>query len=270
VLSAVVLACIGWLAACSAPSPAPENIGAEPDNVAATAPAAAKPAPPPKPFSVKETTPLLEFAYSYPAEAAAIPAIAQQFQADLQKGKAEATGEAREDKAGREKDGFPYMAHSLQTDWKTHANTPQFLALLSERYFYTGGAHGMTGYDSLLWDRGAGKAIPFTSVMVSPSQFAGAIHDRFCNALDAARAKKRGEPVVRSGQDDFTVCVDPMKQALVPESKTGKAIDGITVVIGPYEAGPYAEGSYDIPLSVDGAMLKAIKPEYRSAFSAVR
>lgn len=72
----------------------------------------------------------------------------------------------------------------------------------------------------------------------------------------------------RSDDDDFTKCIDPMKEVLVPTSKDGKLIDGVTVVIGPYSAGPYAEGNYDIALPVDAAMRNAIKTEYQDAFVA--
>jgi hypothetical protein len=71
--------------------------------------------------------------------------------------------------------------------------------------------------------------------------------------------------VVR-GDDDFTQCIDPMEQVLVPTSSDGKLIDSMTVVVGPYNAGPYAEGSYDVKLPVDAAMRKAIKTEYQDGF----
>ena len=53
---------------------------------------------------------------------------------------------------------------------------------------------------------------------------------------------------------------------LVPTSKDGRLIDSMTFVIGPYSAGPYAEGTYEVTLPVDAAMRKAIKTEYQDAF----
>ena len=99
----------------------------------------------------------------------------------------------------------------------------------------------------------------------SPTAFAAAIRDRFCAELDKQRAEKRGEPVV-AGDDDFTKCIDPLDQVLVPASKDSKLIDSMTVIIGPYSAGPYAEGTYEVTLPVDAAMRKAIKTEYQDAF----
>ncbi|MCB4860567.1 DUF3298 and DUF4163 domain-containing protein [Sphingobium sp. PNB] len=227
-----------------------------------------EPPPPAQPFEQKEKTDLLEFAYGYPAQAAQIPALAEKFGNALKVGKADALKMAREDQKAASASGYPFRAHALDVHWTVAADTPRFLALQSESYVYTGGAHGMTGYDALLWDKARKRETAVTALMTSPAAFAAAIHDRFCDALDKARAEKRGEPVKRSDDDDFTKCIDPMQQVLVPTSKDGKLIDGVTVVIGPYSAGPYAEGSYEIALPVDGAMRKAIRTEYQDAFAA--
>lgn len=223
------------------------------------------PAPPAKPFEQSEKTGLLEFAYAWPAQAAAVPAIAQKFGKDLGVDKADALKMAGEDRKAAQQAGFPFHAHALEKRWSVTADTPRFLALQSSTYIYTGGAHGMTGYDALLWDKARQRETSAEAVMTSSAAFADAIHDRFCAGLDKARAKKRGAPVLR-GDDPFSKCIDPMKEVLVLTSRDGKLIDGVTVVIAPYSAGPYAEGSYEVPLPVDAAMRKAIKTEYQDAF----
>jgi len=224
------------------------------------------PAPPARPFSVAEKTALLEFAYSYPAQAAAIPAIADKLKRAMARDKADALAMAKEDSAAAKQSGFPFHAHSLETHWTVTADTPRFLALESENYAFTGGAHGMTGYATLLWDKARKRETSVDALMTSRAAFAAAIHKRFCAGLDKARAEKRGAPVV-PGDDEFTKCIDPMKEVLAPTSRDGKLIDGITVVIGPYDAGPYAEGSYEIALPVDRAMYEAIKTEYQDGFA---
>ena len=49
-------------------------------------------------------------------------------------------------------------------------------------------------------------------------------------------------------------------------SSDRKRFNRIGLLVGPYAAGPYAEGSYDITLPVTPAVLKAVKPEFRAAF----
>ncbi|MBH1998639.1 MAG: DUF4163 domain-containing protein [Sphingomonadaceae bacterium] len=266
---AVILMAVGMLAACA---PAHEEAaGNDVDNVTARNFAdrmvgMPPPAPPSKPFAVKDDNGLLEFSYTYPAQAAAIPALVDKFAKAMTAAKADALKMAQDDSAGAKKSGFPFRAHSLGTDWSMSADTPRFLALQSETYVFTGGAHGMTGYDSLLWDKARARETSVKAVMTSPEAFGSAIRDRFCATLDRQRAEKRGAPVVR-GDDDFTQCIDPMEQVLTLTSKDGKMIDGVTVIVGPYSAGPYAEGSYDVALPVDAAMRKAIKTEYQDAFA---
>lgn len=227
------------------------------------------PAPPAKAFEQGEKTDLLEFLYAYPAPAAAVPVLVAQFEKAMTGAKADALKMARDDAASAKRSGFPFRTHSLETRWSVKADTPRFLSLESETYVFTGGAHGMTGYETILWDKARSRETSMAAMMTSSTAFAAAIRDGFCDGLDKARAEKRGAPVVR-GDDEFTQCIDPMKEVLVPTSKDGKLIDAITVVIGPYSAGPYAEGSYDVVLPVDAAMRAAIKTEYQDGFIATR
>jgi hypothetical protein len=231
---------------------------------------APSPAPPAKPFEQSETTNLLGFLYAYPAQAAAVPALVTKFGKVVAMAKADALQMAQDDAKAAKRAGFPFHAHTLETRWSVKADTPRFLSLESESYIFTGGAHGMTGYDALLWDKARSRETSMAAMMTSSTAFAAAIHDRFCTGLDKARVEKRGAPVVADDDDDFTKCIDPMKEVLVPTSKDGKLIDAITVIIGPYSAGPYAEGSYDIVLPVDAAMRAAIKTEYQDGFIAAR
>ncbi|MFZ2995120.1 DUF4163 domain-containing protein [Sphingobium sp.] len=222
-------------------------------------------APPAKPFARKEADGLLEFAYAYPAQAAAIPKLVAKFEKDMEMTRADALKMAKDDRDSAKTSGFPYHTHSLETEWTVAGDTPRFLSLQAQTYVFTGGAHGMTAYEALLWDKARLQETSVKTIMTSEAAFAEAIRARFCKALDKERAEKRGAPVVR-GNDEFTQCIDPMKEVVALTSKDGKAIDGVTVIVGPYSAGPYAEGSYEIALPVDAAMLSAIKTDYRDAF----
>ncbi len=232
------------------------------DRMAGTPP----PSSPAKPFEERDKGEFLEFSYAYPAQAAAIPALVQKFEKDTESSRTGALAMAKEDSASAKRAGYPFRPHSLETKWEVAADTPRFLSLQSQTYVYTGGAHGMTGYDVVLWDKARKRETSVKALMTTPAAFAAAIGEHFCAELDKQRAEKRGEPVVR-GDDDFTKCIDPMEQLLVPTSQNGKLIDTMTVVIGPYSAGPYAEGSYEVALPVDAAMRDAIKTEYQDAFA---
>lgn len=221
-----------------------------------------------QPFSMMDKSEELEFAYSYPAEAAAIPELVRRFDREIRQSKASALKLAREDQASARKEGFPFHGHALETHWSVEGNIPAFLSLLSTGYSFTGGAHGMTGYEALIWDREAKRALGMEAMLSSPADFKAAITEDFCAALDKERAARRGAPVEATDPDDeFTQCIDPMEQVLTPTSRDGKLFDAVKVVIGPYAAGPYAEGSYEISLPVTAAVRATIKDQYQAAFA---
>ena len=60
------------------------------------------------------------------------------------------------------------------------------------------------------------------------------------------------------------------KATVLVGSSNGKTFNRIGVWFGPYVAGPYAEGAYELTFGVDKAILDAVKPAYKAAFSRVR
>lgn len=229
---------------------------------------AATEAPPaPKGRAEKEENDLYDFAYAYPDAAAAIPGLRAMLDERLESAKAELVSTSRSDKAEAAKDGFPYHTHSAQADWKVVTDLPNWLSLSAELYDFGGGAHGMSNFDSLLWDRGADTARKVVDLFTSPEALRAAIQPAFCDALDAERGKRRGEAVARDSGQMFSECIDPLAQTLILGSSSHRAFDRIGVLVAPYEAGPYAEGTYEVTLPVTGKVMAALRPQYRSAFS---
>jgi hypothetical protein len=93
-----------------------------------------------------------------------------------------------------------------------------------------------------------------------------ALRGPFCDSLDRERAVRRGEPVNRASGDDFDACIAPSEQTLILGSTDRKHFNRIGILVSPYAAGPYAEGSYDITVPVTPAVLQAVKPEFRATF----
>lgn len=214
--------------------------------------------------AVEEKNDTYEFSYKWPAAAGANPKLRAWLEANRDKTRAALKREAEEWKEEAAKDNFPFNPYSSDTEWKVVADTPGFLSLSSEFYVFSGGAHGNTGFDALLWDR-------HTDTQRKPAdlfdlaRLKTAIQPAFCNAIDKQRAEKRGEKVVRSSAM-FDDCIDPIEQTLILGSSNRKAFDRIGVLVGPYAAGPYAEGAYEVTLPVTAAVMAALKPEYRNAF----
>lgn len=220
--------------------------------------------------TVKEENELYEFSYFYPVQAAVIPALETWLDADLARHKAEVAKGADEDKKAADGGEFPFRAHSGSTEWKLVADLPGWLSLSALVGGYTGGAHPNYAYTSILWDKQANRRIEVAELFASKAALAAAIRPAFCDALDAQRAKKRGEKVNRKSGDAFDECIDPTESAIILGSSNRRTFDRIGVLVSPYSAGPYAEGDYEVTLPLTPAVVAAIKPQYRAAFSAGR
>ena len=271
------LACL-VLTACSAKNDSPP---APKPSASAAATSTAHPAPTPTASasatatpaganSVKEQNDLYSFSYSWPAAAGNIAPLAKQLEAGLEKSKQDLLASAQKGKEESDSNGFPYNPNYYSETWKVVANLPRWLSLTGDFSTYTGGAHGNYGRETLVWDKKVARGFPAIDMFTSAKALGDALGDDLCKALDRERAKKRkGTP---KGQilDDFTQCVGVDQATVMVGSSNGRTFNRIGVWFGPYVAGPYAEGAYELSFNVDQAILDAVKPAYRDAFSIRR
>lgn len=220
--------------------------------------------------SEKDSNDLFEFAFAYPAAAGGIPDLRKQLDAELDKQKAALATGAKEQQAEAKKDGFPYRALGSWTEWKVVTDLPGWLSLSADISDYQGGAHPNHGFDSLVWDRQANRSRAPIDLFVSKEALSQAIRKDFCAALNRQREEKRGTPIAPGSTDEFDQCIDPAASTIILGSSNRKAFDRIGVLVAPYEAGPYAEGAYEVTLPVTPAVLAAVKPEFRPTFVAGR
>ncbi|MET1754291.1 DUF3298 and DUF4163 domain-containing protein [Novosphingobium sp. RD2P27] len=264
-------------AGCDAQAPAEATADARPATAAATAvPSSALASP--TGVGVREgagrtvdiENELFEFEYSYPAAAGAIPDLKALLDKRLAEALRELKRSAATDQREAGKAGYPYRKHSFGTEWEVVTSIPRWLSLSADKYTYTGGAHGMAFFDSLLWDKTKQKAHEPTDLFTSKKALSAAIREPFCAALDKEREKRRGEPVERDGGDQFDECIDPVESTLILGSSDDLTFDRLGILVGPYAAGPYAEGTYEITLPVTEAVLAVVKPNYRGDFTKPR
>ncbi len=261
-----ILAAALLLAGCSEDKPTPAEKaaaaavpGAPPGGAADVA---AKNAPA---SNVKESNDLIEFAYSYPRDAAAIPELAAWLDGDRATKRDALIAAAQRDQAAAEKGGFPYRAHSHLQAWQRVTSTPRFLSLSAEIGTYTGGAHGMTNFDTLLWDRNRRKQLKPLDLFTSGEAFDAAIRDSFCDGIKRAKAAK-GIVADEAPDSVFAKCPPASAQTVWLGSTDGRYLDRMTIAIAPYEVGAFAEGSYKINVPVTGALVRALKDEYARDF----
>jgi hypothetical protein len=196
-----------------------------------------------------------------------VPQLVERFRAEMEKDKAELLADAREDKANRDKEGYPFNAYTSSTGYATAGQSPRLLSLSVDVAAYTGGAHGNYGTGGLLWDRRDIKEIKIADLFAAPANMDRLLTQRWCDALNKSREEKRGEPV--GGEGMFDECPKLSEIAIVPtdKDKNGR-FERMVLTASPYVAGPYVEGSYEIELAATPDLIAPLKADYRDSFEA--
>lgn len=211
-----------------------------------------------------------EFSYSWPAEVGAQPQLVAQLVAERDKALAEQKKNWREAQAEFvDQDCTACRSLTYQVEWKTVADLPQWLSLTEDVYEFTGGAHGMSGRHSLVWDKVKQVGMKPVDMFTSAVALENALGQSLCTALDKERAS-RGVAPVSEDDDIFQKCPGLDVATVILGSSNGKTFDRIGVYYGPYVAGPYSDGDYELSFPVTASVIDAVKPEYASVFSVKR
>lgn len=216
---------------------------------------------------VEQTDETLDFAYGYPAEAAAIPALAAKLDADREKIRASAASDAAQGMADAKANDYPVRQHIAKQIWQKVADTPRFLSLSAEAESYTGGAHGLIAFAAMLWDRQKNAEVDPKDIFTSASAFDLAVKNPFCAGIIAAK-KKKGVEIDTSADSVFDLCPRASEQTVWLGSSDGKTLNRMTIAIGPYVVGPYVEGVYHIDIPITPEIARVVKPEYADAVTS--
>ncbi len=225
------------------------------------APALAAAAPiPASDLLIRRSSPQLGWRWRAAPEAATQPALLKALRTEAQQDAAKASRGAARDAASAAKAGFPFRPHAYMTDWSLAAYTPHLLVLVSEATAYTGGAHGNTGYAARLWDKQARRAIKIDALFSDWPRARKLLEPDFCKALAAEQARRlAGNP-----PGELNACPKLSEQPIVPFAGLSSTAWQYRVLLAPYVAGTYAEGSYKIDMSWPDGIKALVKPQYRS------
>lgn len=255
------------------------NPGGETDDPAQDA----TPSPPPPPETpdtpaspsalggarqVSERTDLFMFEYSYPQAAGDTEGLAGWLDSRLERERAQLSARAAQGREEASDNGFPFNTYSSETAWEVVADLPDWLSLSASQSYYYGGAHPNYGFDTIVWDKQEGTALEPIAFFTSPEALDRALGPQLCEALNAEREKRRGEPVDEDSDDTFSACIKPDETNLLLGSTSGENFDRIGIRIAPYLAGPYAEGTYEFTFPVTDELLQTVREKYRGAFAA--
>ena len=213
-----------------------------------------------------------EFSYKWPAAVSAVPELASQLAAERDRNEKDDRAEWDSTLVELAGDGDcgGCRSRSSAKEWKVVANLPDWLSLSADFSDYTGGAHGMYGKQSLVWDKQAKASLAGVDLFNSAVALERALGARLCDTLNREREKRRGVAVQPDGDKIFDECPGLDEATVLVGSSNGRTFDRIGVYFGPYVAGAYAEGAYELDFDVTASVIDAVKPEYASAFSVKR
>lgn len=226
--------------------------------IASPALAASRPVPA-SDLLIRQSSPTLTWRWRAAPETATQPALLRQLRIATLQDAAKARATANRDAASAKKSGFPFHRHESITDWSLAADTPHLLALSGLNYSFTGGAHGNTGYTAKIWDKPARRAIPISGLFSDWPRARKLMEPVFCQALAEEQKRRVGQP-----QADSEKCPKLSEQPIVPWGDLATRAPQFRVLVGPYVAGSYAEGSYLITVMWPDAVKALVKPAYRS------
>lgn len=220
---------------------------------------------PTSPFALDRKDDLIEFNYSWSAEASAIPALVRRLRADLETSWSAASTTAQTDRASAQAASRPFNGHQFNRRWTTAGQSSRLLSLDGQTLIFAGGASPSHGAEALLWDRRSRAELNVERLFTGGNDLEKLVHAPFCVTLAGERAKRRGAPV-RAG-DAFSACPRLGELAVVPaDGNANRRFDRFRLIAPNGVAGAIAEGRYDIAIPVTAALRAALRPAYRSSF----
>lgn len=227
------------------PVPAPENEDAEAVNVA-------------------EKDELVDFAFSYPAEAAAIAKLKIELDEKMEKARTEIRAMAADEAKWRKEEGLAFAGLYSKSAYSMLGSSERLLSLLGEIETYTGGAHGNRGTVAILWDRVSERSVDAAVLFGDADGRDAALGKEFCAELEQQRRQRIGEVL-----DDsmFASCPDLDAVTILPVDADGDGrFETVRLIADPYVAGAYAEGDYRVDLAMTPARIAAVAEPYGAAF----
>jgi len=126
------------------------------------------------------------------------------------------------------------------------AETGKLFSLKRTAFDYSGGAHPNTLSSGILWDKALKRQIGLADLFRKGADLT-ALDQALCSALNTAKRARVPDGASITFDSKPFACPRAATTAFVltPGTVDGKAA-GLTFLIGPYQAGPYVEGGYEI------------------------
>ena len=192
-----------------------------------------------------------------PAEAELAPVLARGLRDEAEATVAGFLADAIVEQERRQRDmpGAHREPFSLYVNFKPTMISAEVVSLLKVMDLYTGGAHGMTEFEGIIFDRRRRAIVGPEQIFSGGEGWQGngkrlsALASVALKKMKAERLGREYEALSAEGWvDDFQLPLQSM--TLVPSNEPGK-IGGVSFDFAPYAAGSFAEGIYHVVLPAE-------------------
>jgi hypothetical protein len=219
-------------------------------------------------YETTEKSPLYELHLRVPATAMTIPPLKDRILALHKADVDQAKVDAKEDKEANPS----FHPYSIDTIWRVTFENEAVLSLSCDIDADTGGAHPNQAFQTIVWDKRGGRAVPIEALF-APDQVKAAlkaIADAAGKAWTKTYTQRSGQP---PGQDsdlaETGIGADPekLKTYALIYAKGQTAANGIVLLYGAGQAWPHVLG--DFRLAVPAAVFaKYLLPQWKVVFIA--
>ena len=217
-------------------------------------------------YDTTEKSPLCEGHLRVPAAAMAIPPLKDRILALHKTDIDQAKADAKDDKEGNPS----FHPYSIDTVWRVTFENEMVLSLSGDTNADTGGAHPNQGFQTIVWDKKAGRAVPMEALF-APDQVKAAltaIADAAAKAWIKTYTGRSGQP---PGQDtdlaETGIGAEPekLKTYALIYARGQTAANGILVLYGAGQVWPHLLGDFRlaVPASV---FARYLRPPWKDVF----
>jgi hypothetical protein len=145
------------------------------------------------------------------------------------------------------------------------AETGKLFSLVRGVSEYTGGAHPNPSATAVLWDKALKREVPGSDLFRGGDL--SALDTALCAAVNAERKRRdpQAQPITLTSAMWNCPRAAGLPFVLAPSTTPGKA-GGLVFLIGPYQVGPYSDGSYEVTVPLS-AFRQLLSPTYADEFA---
>ncbi|WP_428150553.1 DUF3298 domain-containing protein [Brevundimonas sp.] len=147
------------------------------------------------------------------------------------------------------------------------AETGKLFSLIRTDSEYTGGAHPNSSFAAILWDKALKREVAAADLFTKSGDLS-ALDIALCTAINAEKKKRdpQADTVSLIGSDMWKCPrAASIPFVLAQGTMPGKA-GGLVFLIGPYQVGPYSDGSYEVTVP-QSAFRALLAPAYADEFA---